>query len=285
VSRTGKIGLATMSALADLHPDDLPLVPAFREIGIEARPVIWNGPPGSWDGLDAVAIRSTWDYFHHLPEFLGWLRRLDEVGTRVWNPIPLVVWNSDKSYLKDLERRGIPIVPTVLPGPNESLEQVLDREGWDRAVFKPSVSGGSWRTHAVDRSSLLTMEPVYRELREERTVLVQPYMGQVETTGERSLIFLGGEFSHAVLRAASLAPGGPIVEGAPFAPSDAERAFGRRVLSLLETPPLYARVDYVADGEGVPRLMELELIEPRLFFPSHRASASRFAELVRDELP
>ncbi|MCI4322519.1 MAG: hypothetical protein L3K03_00595 [Thermoplasmata archaeon] len=284
MSRTWTIGLATMSALADLHPDDLPLVPAFRDIGIEARPVIWNGPPGSWDGLDVCLIRSTWDYFQHLPEFLGWLRQLAAAGTRVWNPIPLVEWNSDKSYLKDLERQGIPIVPTVLPGPGESLEQILDREGWDRAVFKPSVSGGSWRTHAVERRSLPTMETIFRELRDERTVLVQPYMAQVETTGERSLIFLGGEFSHAVLRAASLAPEVPIAEGAPFAPSDAEQAFGRRVLSLLESPPLYARVDYVADAEGVPRLMELELIEPRLFFPSHPASANRLAELVWGEL-
>ena len=44
--------------------------------------------------------------------------------------------------------------------------------------------------------------------------------------------------------------------------------------------PLYARVDLIRDADAAPRVLELELTEPSLFFTHAAGSAERFATLV-----
>ncbi len=99
-----------------LTDDDRLLVPVLHEMGVEASAVQWDSKSTDWESFDACVIRSCWDYHLRINEFLQWLRHLESHRVSIWNPIETVRWNHHKRYLKDLERRGVPIVPTYLVG-------------------------------------------------------------------------------------------------------------------------------------------------------------------------
>ena len=208
-------------------------------------------------------------------------------ATRLFNPWPLVRWNLDKRYLVELAERGAPVVPTVLVESGERLDlaALLAARGWRRAIVKPVVSADSWETHAVDVDSLPPMQERFDRLLGERAMLVQPFLAAVESHGERSLVFLDGALSHAI-RKNALTHGGRwagLPEGVPVEIAPDERAAAERILALAcPEPPLYARVDLVRDEAGEPRLLELELVEPTLFFTTCPGSAERYvAALLR----
>jgi hypothetical protein len=273
------VALVTHADVPGLADDDRRLIPELDRQGVEVRPAVWSDPNIGWGDFDACVIRSTWDYHLRRDAFLGWVDRTAEV-THLWNPAGLIRWNSHKSYLRDLERRGVPIVRTVWSDGSKTLHELMDEHGWDRAVFKPSVSAAAHRTHLVTRATLAESEPVYQQLCGEQLVLVQPYEPGVETPGEHSLIFLDGTFSHAVDRVAALAKSSGPVGGQRVVPAEAERRFGTRVLSALDAATLYARVDVVRDEAGALRLTELELIEPSLFLDVQPEAVPRFAHAI-----
>ncbi|MCI4343772.1 MAG: hypothetical protein L3J92_06645 [Thermoplasmata archaeon] len=278
------VALVTHAGLPELAPDERPMIPALAQLGIQARPAVWTDPDVAWDEYDAAIVRSTWDYHLRRNEYLEWVDRAAR-STRLWNPAPVLRWNSHKSYLRDLEQRGVPIIPTVWSDGSRTLEEVLADQGWENAVFKPVVSAAAHRTHRVSRSSLATAEPLYRALCEEQVVLVQPYLESVERHGEHSLIFLDGVFSHAVDRPAVLAPTREFPGEEPVVAPDSERALGIRALEAVGVPTLYARVDVARDGSGSLCLMELELVEPTLFLQSAPAAGAKFARAIRSHLP
>jgi hypothetical protein len=277
------IALVTHAGLPQLATDERPLIPALAELGVRAQPAVWTDPDVDWGAFDAALVRSTWDYHLRREEFLQWIDRASR-GTRLWNPAPILRWNSHKSYLRDLQERGIPIVPTVWSDGTRSLAQILDDRAWSDAVFKPVISAAAHRTHRVRRNSLDVAEPLYRALCQEQTVLVQPYLSSVERHGEHSLVFLAGEFSHAVDRPAVLAAEKGFPGEEPVAASAAERALGARALDAVGSPTLYARVDVAPDAAGALRLMELELVEPTLFLASDPGAVSAFARAIRSHL-
>jgi glutathione synthase/RimK-type ligase-like ATP-grasp enzyme len=274
-----EVALVTHEGLPQLADDDRLLLPELERLGVRGRPTVWSDPDVPWAEFDAAVLRSTWDYHLRRDEFLDWVDRAAS-ETDLWNRAATVRWNSHKSYLRGLEARGVPIVPTVWSDGSRSLRDLLRERGWERAVFKPSVSAAAHRTHLVTRETLAENEPVYARLCAEQEVLVQPYLPGVESPGEHSLIFLDGAYSHAVDRVAALArPRGP-VGGRPVAASPAERELGLRVLDALGTPTLYARVDMVRDEDDLLRLTELELIEPSLFLDTAPDAASTFARAI-----
>ena len=236
-----------------------------------------------------MLIRSSWDYHLRPLEFLDWIARLERGGVRVWNPGALLRWNHHKRYLQDLAARGVATVPTrwLARGEPADLQALLADVGWREAVIKPAVSAsafGTWRssteTTSRDQSRL-------EELLSAGDVMVQPLLSEVGDAGEWSIVFLGGHFSHAVLKRPAAGDyrvqwefGGSAVATAPARRLIADAG---RVLAAVPGDPLYARVDGV-ERAGRLVLMELELIEPHLFLGWDAQAAGRLARAIREEI-
>ncbi|MFJ6782932.1 RimK family alpha-L-glutamate ligase [Streptomyces yangpuensis] len=287
----GAARVAVVTSGPGLDEDtDLPLLlGALRAAGLSAEPVIWDADPGKWGGFDLAVIRSTWDYVGRLDEFLAWAEATARV-TRLWNPAPLVRWNSDKRYLPELAGRGVPVVPTRCIAPGEPCAEA-DFDGPHGVVVKPSVSAGARDTARYAPGRAADAVRHARMLLEQgRTALVQPYLPLVEEEGERALIFFAGTFSHAIRKQALLTEPGRMDNSrvahpgaALHTPTEAELRTALAALEAVPAPgaPLFARVDLVSGGgAGEPVLMELELIEPDLFLGLAPHAADRLALAV-----
>lgn len=287
-----RVALATHAGLPALTDDELLTVCALRAHGVEASPAVWDDPSVDWAAYAAVIVRSCWDYHFRLPEFLAWVGRLEAGGVAVWNPPAMLRWNADKTYLRELAARGVPVVPTswIERGAATTLHGLLHEAGWDQAVVKPSVSASARDTWRTSRARASADEPRFRALAARARVLVQPYLPAIESEGEWSLMFFGGVYSHAVLKRPRAGDfrvqaehGGAAEAGDPGAPMVAD------ALGALAAAPggaagsVYARVDgCMVDGRFT--LMELELIEPALFLSAHPDAPSRFAVAVMDRV-
>jgi len=274
-----RIAIATCAAYADLKVDDELLGQALRERGCEAQAVVWDEGGVDWSGLDLCLIRSTWDYHEKHQEFLAWARQV-ETASRLQNPAEVIAWNSDKSYLRELDEAGVRTVPTAWIGRESEvdLDEVLEVEGWDEVVVKPVVDLGARnlrRVRAGEDSAAL------ERVLQRGDAMVQPFLPSLEVRGELSLIYIDGAFSHAVRKRP--APGdfrvqsiwGGTVEQADPGPLHLNLA--EQTLAQLDEPPLYARVDLVTDLQGEPCLIELELIEPNLYLVQHPPAAQALA--------
>jgi hypothetical protein len=281
------LAFATCARQPGIDPDDAPLASALAARGIDVEPVVWDAPGVDWSRFDAVVIRSTWDYHHHRRRFLAWAEQVDTRSTLV-NALGAVRWNTHKRYLRDLETRGIDLVPTAWVDARTlvSLPVVVDQMGWDLTsgsfVLKPAVSAGAHDAMVFDGTTLRAAQAHLEAITQNGDAMVQPYVGSVEAYGERSLVFFDGHFSHAVRKCPAL--GGddadkPMVgQERAVTPTDAELLFAASVLHAaadFTPPPVYARVDIVHDG--ATRLMELELVEPTLFLLQNPGSEARFA--------
>lgn len=293
-----RVALATCSQFPQLEADDAALLPALAERGVEAAPVVWDDADVDWDAFDLVVVRSTWDYSLRQPEFVAWA----ETVPRLANPATVLAWNTDKFYLRDLERAGIVIVPTIWLDPARNLTSRAVHTRFPASgefVVKPTVSAGArdtgrYQSNEADQRGLAIVHA--RDLlRAGRHVMVQPYLKQVDTIGETSLVYIDGIFSHSVRK-------GPLLEGpnrrfdalyrkedmTARAANPAERAVGDAIIAALPTvapgvgdgPLLYARVDLLPDADGAPMLLELELTEPSLFLALGDGAAGRFADAI-----
>jgi hypothetical protein len=279
-----RIALATSSKYPNLTQDDRLLLRPLADRGIEAEPAIWDDPARDWSSFDAVVIRSCWDYHLKYEAFLSWIGSLEGARIPVWNSAALVRWNANKSYLRDLEAKGISIVPTFWPeaGDPVCLREKLRELDWTKAVVKPRISATAHRTHLIAAEDADAVQEVFHELQSTPGVMLQKFMNSIVNEGEWSLIFFGGQFSHPVLKKAKA---GDFRVQSDFGGTDQAADPPAQVLQsaihIVRTvePTLYARVDGVID-DGQFRLMELELIEPALSLASHPAAPSRFAEAI-----
>lgn len=280
-----RVAFVTYSGLPDLSEDDRLTVEELRRRGAEVEPAVWDDPGVRWDRYDRVVIRSCWDYHKRLAALLGWLDRMEREAVPLWNPVSVVRGNVDKSYLVDLAAAGLPVVPTVYleQGAAADLAGLLDERGWSEVVVKPSVSASAFRTRRIGRGEAPGAQAELDELLASSGVLIQPFMTEIQSGGEWSLIFLGGDFSHAVLKRPREGDfrvqqelGGSADLTVPAA-SLIEQA--RAILGQIREPWLYARVDGVEAG-GTFTLMELELTEPSLFLGSDPQAPARFAAAI-----
>lgn len=269
-------GLVTCSRLPDLHPDDALLRSALDEMGLKTVAVDWEGslPPG----LDALLLRTPWNYHRQLDRFLVWVDATSPLP--MWNSREVVRWNCHKGYLSELYERGLPVVPTLTFEPGQPLDPCrLEEWCQGRAlVAKPAVSAGAYRTLRFDRWCPEALDHLQGILQDEAAI-VQPYFAGIEQHGERSLIFLDGVFSHAVRRHLPLIEGPEVDYLMPLVlPSAAEMEAAIKILGALSFPDLlYARVDLIPDPKGQPVLLELEIIEPQLFLREHPPAANALA--------
>ncbi len=261
------VALATCVNLPEPDADLEPLLRTLRAAGVSAEPLAWDDPGADFGGARMTLLRSTWNYSEHPAAFRAWIDATAP-HTSLWNPAEVVRWNAHKSYLLDLQTRGVPVVPTRLErrGAAITLAAVMDAEGWPDVVVKPAVSAGSRATIRVHRDDLARGEAHLRALVAREDVLVQPYQPSVEGHGERAVVTVERAATHAVRKS-------PRFLGDPESVSQAVRIEGDErelvalALAAVPHPLLYARVDVARDGHGRPQVMELELIEPSLFFP------------------
>jgi glutathione synthase/RimK-type ligase-like ATP-grasp enzyme len=292
-----RLALVSARAARALDEDMPPLLAACMDAGVAAEIVDWDDGTVEWERYDAALLRSAWDYTERLSEFLAWVERTACLTTLL-NSAAVVRWNSDKHYLGELARQDLPIVPSSFcePGAEAArvLEELLARHGHAELVVKPAVGAGSRDTRRHARTAvddiLAHMQAL---LNKRRSVLLQPYLASVDRDGETALIYIDGAFSHAI-RKGPLLPSGAPATAALFAPEQIttriggadERAVAERVLGALPFPQLlYARIDLIRGEGGEPRLLELELTEPSLFFPYAPGSAAQLVRATLERLP
>jgi len=286
-----RIALVSARAARHLDEDLPPLLAALDEAGVGAAVADWDDPQVDWAGYRLALLRSTWDYAERLTEFLAWADRTAALTTLI-NPPAVIRWNTDKHYLGELARASLPIVPTRFVEPGESAAEELERflrvKGAAEWVVKPAVGAGSRDAARYARGEERAASAhIERLLGAGRSVLLQPYLDQVDLHGETALIYFGGRFSHAIRKGPLLRPGSeptPALfaeeEITPRTPAAEELRVAERVLAALPfATPLYARVDLVRSEDGKPCLLEIELTEPSLFFVHAPGAVRRLAQL------
>lgn len=277
----------TLDDRGDFVIDDEHAVGPLADLGWSVSTVSWRQDAVPWSGFDAVVIRSTWDYWHDVPGFLDTLDDIDR-RTRLANPLEVVRWNLRKTYLRDLEARGVGIVPTLwLDGlsPDE-LEGHAGRLANDRLVIKPQVGANGDDAFRVspadDRDRLERVADRFRG----RPCMLQPFRENVLEEGEFSLFFFNGTLSHAILKTPaagefrSQEERGGIISRVDPEPLLVRR--GQQALAAVTPRPLYARADLVRNDAGDFELMELELIEPSLYLRMDVGAPARFARALDD---
>lgn len=284
------VALVTARPARGLDEDERPLSEAFAKLGWRVGTPEWDDPSVDWSEFDVALLRSAWDYAERITEFLAWVESASRL-TRVFNPLPIVRWSTDKHYLAHVRKAGCATVPSIFiePGqdPARAFDGFLASHAQAELVIKPAVGAGSRDAQRHRRTEVsAAVEHARRLLAANRSVLMQPYLERVDSDGETALIFFEGRFSHAIRKGALLPPGGAATTALfaaetidPRTPGDDEAQLAARIVAAIpfETP-LYARVDLIRDDAGAPCLLELELAEPSLFFAHAAGSADRFAQ-------
>lgn len=250
----------------------------LRESGLEVEARDWANSD-DLAGFDLVMPLLVWGYPFAPRQWVEAVDRWEAQGVRLWNPAPVLRWNMDKIYLERLAERGAPVVPTRHC--TQLSEAVLDEAarafGTDRLVAKPRISSTAWQTIRWSPGKTLAGGP-------EGAAMVQPYLPEIERSGEVSMIYFGGAFSHAIAKRPQ--PGDfrvqPEYDGiiAACRPEPDEQEAAERILAAVDEPLLYARVDLVRGLDGSPQLIELELIEPDLYLSYEEDAGKRFARAV-----
>jgi glutathione synthase/RimK-type ligase-like ATP-grasp enzyme len=283
-----RVALVTYDARPDPTDDDRLLADALSARGVLVHAIPWSDASARWTEYQAVLVRSCWDYFLRPEEFHAWLDRLERENARVMNDVRTLRWNADKTYLRELGERGVPIVPTwwMNRASAVSLGELRRRTGWSELVVKPTVSGGAHRTWRAVAEAERDDEARLAAMVRDGPVMVQPLLAEIERDGEWSLMFFAGSHSHAVLKRPREGDfrvqrdhGGSLE---PAEPSPGLVASATRVLDAIPAghePPLYARVDgCVVDGAFL--LMELEVLEPELFLRCATGAPDQLAEAL-----
>ena len=269
-----------------------PLEAALSDGGAETSIVDWDDAAADWGAFDLALLRSPWDYTIRYAEFLQHAERIAS-RTRLENPLPVVRWNTDKRYLLDLARAHVPIIPSQVVEPHEDAVSAIARAqaGHEAAelVVKPTIGAGSRDTQRHDRANRDSMVSHVKRLQSAgRSALVQPYLPSVDQHGETALIFFSGRFSHAIRKGALLRAGADSSQElfakeqiGPRVPAADELRVAEQTLAAMPfDTPLYARIDLIRGSAGEPRVLEVELTEPSLFFAHAPGSAAAFADAV-----
>lgn len=261
------------------HDQDL-LLGALRQSGLHAELLAWDDPDGDPGAFDLCVLRSCWDYYRDPPRFLAFVADATK-RSRLWNPEKIIRWNLHKRYLNELENAGLPIIPTVWfdKGATVDLAAVMETNGWDDVVAKPAISASSFSTERFRMDRVDEGQRFLDTMLGERDAMVQLFIKDATGKGERALVWIDGELTHAVRKFPRFAGDGENVsEALPIA--EDERAIAHQALSLIEGDLLYGRVDVMNDDDGMLLVSEFELMEPSLFLRQCPEALGRFVDAV-----
>lgn len=271
-----------------LQEDEL-LTSALRRNGLTVHRIDWTNRDFDWSSTRSVIFRSTWDYTERFDEFLQFVRSL-LTRTLVINPVSIILWNLDKHYLRDLHVRGVQIPETIYIEKNSDvdLRTLVEFHRFGESILKPAMSAGARHTYRLNDGNLREHEALFQRLIKEEAMMLQPFLPSVMTEGERTLMVIGGRFTHAVIKKAKAGDfrvqddfGGTVHH---YSPTPEEILFAEHAVSVCDPLPFYARVDILTAANGTPVVSELEMIEPELWFRFHPEAADRLAEMIEREL-
>ncbi len=283
-----KIAILTCQDIPNLNESDQLLIPELMKKNIVAKAVIWNDSSINWQDFDVLIFRNTWDYYEKQTEFDLWLEKIEKLGVRTLNPISIINQNKHKFYLKDFEKQGIKILPTVFIDKTENLNlSSIIPKNWEKAVIKPAYSGGSYQTQLFDIKDIDIINEEYISIASKKELLLQEFMPEIKTLGETSFIFFNKKFSHAVNKQAVNGDFriqkqfGGIYTSTECDSEIIEKA--QKIVNTFSEDLMYCRVDgIIIDNEL--HLMEVECIEPDLYFNLAEGSINKFVDAILDKI-
>lgn len=268
-----------------LLEDDL-LKIALENKGLIVERRSWDDFDFDWSTAKYLIFRTTWDYFDRFEEFSAWLDKVSSV-TSLLNSEAIIRWNIDKHYLLDLEKKGVHCAPTLFieKGTTISLKELHEQTGWTKTVLKPCISGGGRHTYKLEPKALDVHEVIFQRLIKNEAMMLQPFQNAIVSKGEISMMVLGGNYTHAVLKIAKAGDfrvqddfGGSVHK---YQPTQNEIDFAENAVKACFEIPSYARVDIFEDNDGKIALSELELIEPELWFRLYPKAANELASFIK----
>lgn len=273
----------SMDSLEDFECYDALLIEPFNSIGWQVDTVSWRNERVDWGAYDVVIIRSCWDYQQAPGQFLQVLHNIDKSSAFLVNELNLVKWNINKKYLKDLKSQGIKIIPTLWPDEfsTDAVASYFSHFNTDKIILKPTVGAGADDTFCVSKTDIDEYTSRLKNVFKEQAFLVQPFIENVLDEGEYSLFYFGDDYSHTILKTPKTGDFRVQEEhGGRLQTVKADvrlRQNAQKVLRALPGDPLYARIDFLRNKEEV-LLIEVELIEPSLYFNMDADSAGRFTQ-------
>ncbi|WP_417691102.1 ATP-grasp domain-containing protein [Pseudidiomarina sp.] len=281
-----RVAILSMDSLEGFFSYDHLLEQPFREHGIQVEMVSWRDAQCDWNRYDAVIIRTTWDYQDDCDAFLRVLQTIEASSARLMNSLAVTQWNISKTYLRELEERGVPVVPTLWASHLNANALAEARSQWPNRdlIVKPAVSANADDTFPIptSESSGALLQRIGARFPEGRDVMLQPFLDSIVENGEYSLFYFGGEYSHAIKKCPKNGDFRVQEEhGGTFAlatPSTAIKAVAEQALACVNEELLYARIDVAMLDDQTPAIIEMELIEPSLYFGVDAASPKRFVQ-------
>lgn len=278
------IALLTCENLPELTPADQLLIPELAKYNITASAKTWDDKTINWTDFDYLIFRNTWDYFEKETEFNLWLDHIEKLGIKTLNSIEIIKENKHKFYLRELEKNGIKIIPTLFIDKTNhlNLSEIIPSH-WKKMVIKPAFSGGAYQTKVFEITDVEKINTEYQPIAAQKELLLQPFMPEIQSLGETSFIFFNKKFSHCVnkkpvdgdFRVQSQFGG----QYTLIQPSSELIDKAQKVVNQFKGDLLYARVDGIV-MENELYLMEIECIEPDLYFNLSEGSHQRFVEAI-----
>jgi len=268
------------------------LTPLFALENLIYEEVIWNAHDINWQDYDAFIIRSTYDYIndqHTYDQFLKTLKRIEDLGIPLFNPYPVVHWNSKKNYLSDLASKGINIIETIITTPMQIKEiaSIIQNNNWQECIVKPAISCGAHNTFRLTAQEAQSFN-LFAHYQADESILIQPFAQEIIDDGEYSLVFFDKQFSHCMRSKpksgdfrVQFIHGGILkkINPEPWMIEEARRIIDATGFKKL----LYARVDVIKRNNKL-YVMELELIEPYLYFSYHPEAAEILVKKIKQYL-
>ncbi|ANP46278.1 ATP-grasp domain-containing protein [Candidatus Viadribacter manganicus] len=256
------------------------ILAAGKQRGIDFEVVYWDEMDLPQHGFDLAVIRTTWDYTERADQFVATLEAHERAGLRVLNLPAVVRWNLRKTYLKELGPSAIETVWTDGKPGAHNVAQAFDALDAAEIVVKPQVGAGSVRTVRLKRNAWSEAALIDGPI---GPAMIQPYLRSIETEGERSLFWFGGAYSHAVRKVPAAGDWLANVSGARFVAETPPHAAIQAAEAARARAPqdlLYVRIDLVLGDDGAWRVIEIEAIEPYLFFDFAPEGADAFVGAI-----
>ena len=259
---------------------------ALENLSLNVGRLAWDDKYFDWSTTKYVLFRTTWDYFDRFDEFSKWLDKVSK-QTKLLNSEKIIRWNIDKHYLLDLKQKGTHIIPTIYIEKNSqiTLQYLHQKNNWNETILKPCISGGARHTYKLNLESLNDHENIFQELISNEAMMLQPFQNSIVEKGEISLVIINGKFTHAVLKKAKKGDfrvqddfGGTVYN---YTPTSKEIIFAEKAVKACIEIPIYARVDITTDNDEKLAIVELELIEPELWFRNYPKAANYLADGIK----
>ena len=281
----GRCAFLTTTGLENFFVYDDLVKPHLAALGWQVDDVSWHDKEIDYSQYDVVIVRSTWDYQLHADAFMQTLARIDASSAHLENPLALMQYNISKSYLKDLAEKGVDILPTIWLGAfnSKQIQAAFNYFGTSDIIIKPLISANADFTYCLNEEDFLFNQQSIKKELQGREIMVQAFEKSIVDEGEYSLFYFGGEYSHSINKVPASGDfrvqeehGGQLHS---IAPSEAMLALALKTLNALPESALYARIDMLSTAKGLA-IIEVELIEPSLYFNMDEASALRFAQAI-----